>query len=556
MTMRNRCILLALLTLALSLTAQAQTPAIATSGTVNAADYSRDFAPGAIVSIFGTNLAASSGGATSIPLPTTLGGATVEMVDGSNVQSLPLFYVSPAQINAELPYGVTSATVGIRVRTSAGVSATDTITLKARAPKIFTVDFSGKGSVMATDPQYKIISQGNPVKPGDVVTIWANSLGATIPAVVAGSAAPSAAPAVLSDAVTVTIGGKTAQVLFAGAAPGFSGLYQINVKAPFVVLTGPTDVQVSVLSNTSQASVSAAYRQLGFYNTVVGGKAVAGQTVLGVDAMAFRQSDALAWGSTGLGAWARAASASINSTVSGLAVTLRNGSTTVYDNNGIEDATGASFYSNTGGGSDSTKPGLSVAYSMSNYFPLVFATYVHLTQATTVSELIGYFQGTGSTSLPFDPSNPYIKYRMNLWSNASGLPKENASFAGDVWTSDGKTGTFSVSKTSVSRISSSAAATPDPIWRLSFKPAAPVTLPAGDYWFEHDASIRDTPSSGTSTTSSITESELAQIIRMQPESSDSVTVSFFGRQMLYRPSWSLPFAVQVRPDAPIKTGIE
>lgn len=76
MTMRNRCILLALLTLALSLTAQAQTPAIATSGTVNAADYSRDFAPGAIVSIFGTNLAASSGGATSIPLPTTLGGAT------------------------------------------------------------------------------------------------------------------------------------------------------------------------------------------------------------------------------------------------------------------------------------------------------------------------------------------------------------------------------------------------------------------------------------------------------------------------------------------------
>ena len=76
MIMRNRCYLFAVLTLALSLSLPAQTPAITTGGTVNGADYSRDFAPGAIISIFGTNLATTTGGAVTIPLPTTLAGAS------------------------------------------------------------------------------------------------------------------------------------------------------------------------------------------------------------------------------------------------------------------------------------------------------------------------------------------------------------------------------------------------------------------------------------------------------------------------------------------------
>jgi len=239
----------------------------------------------------------------------------------------------------------------------------------------------------------------------------------------------------------------------------------------------------------------------------------------------------------------------------GEAVTLRNGSTAVFDNNGIEDGSGAAYYANAGGGPDSQKPGLANLQSQSNYFPLIFAGYIRLAASTPVTEMIGYFDGNGEPPLPFDPSNPFIKYRMNVWSNSSGLPKETSSYVGDVFSSDSTAGTFSVSATSVNRTSSVVTPTSgaQPLWRLSFKPTAAVTIPAGEYWFSHDASIRDTPTSGTSTSASVTVSELAAIIRMQPQTGRSVTFSFFGKEMVYQPSWMLPFAVQVRPDSPITT---
>jgi uncharacterized protein (TIGR03437 family) len=555
MLMHKRLMFVAVLTFFLGLTLQAQ-PAISLGGTVNAADYSRDFAPGAIVSIFGTNLASTAAGAPSVPLPTSLSGTSVELVNGTSVQSLPLFYVSPAQINTQLPYGLAAGTAQIRVRTAAGASTTDTISVVARAPKIFTVDFSGKGAGIVTNPAMSIATQSNPVKPGDNVIIWLNSLGETNPPVVAGNAAPGGpvtAPATVSD-VTVTIGGKPARVIFAGAAPAYTGLYQVNVQSPFVVLTGPVDIQVSVGQRASQTGVTATYRQLGFYNVVLGGKAVSGQAVTGITSLAFRQSDAITYGQPGFGQWSRpGSSAAIDSSVSGEAVTLKSGVSVVYDNNGIEDRSGASFYSNVGGGPDNLKAGLVNLYSMSNYFPLVFSTYMKFSQPVTVSEMIGYFDGKGNSQLPFDPNNPYLKYRMNIWSNASGLPKETGGYVGDVFSSDSAAGTFSISATSVNRVSSNATAPVEPLWRLDYKLNSPVTLPAGEYWLSYDASIRDNPSSGTSTSASVTTSELAGIIQMQTPSEKEVKFSFFGRELVYQESWMLPFAVEVRPVTPIST---
>ena len=560
MLMHKPLLYLAVPSFVLSLTLYAQpAPVITPSGTVNAADYSRDFAPGAIISIFGTNLASTTGGPSVVPLPTTLGGSTVELVNGSTVTALPVFYISPAQINAELPYGITPGPAQIRVRTAGGVSVVDNINVVARAPKLFSLNFSGTGSAVVSDQRFNIVTQGSPVKPGDNIILWMNSLGETTPPVTAGSAAPGGVggtSAATISGVSVMIAGKPAQVMFAGAAPGFSGLYQVNVRAPFMVVTGPLDVQVSVGGLNTQASVNIPYRQLGFYKAVLGGKAVSGQTVNGANALAFRQSDQVAWGATGYNAWVHpAAAAPLDSTVIGEAVTLRNGGTAVYDNNGIEDGSGATFYANAGGGPDAQKPGLANLQSQSNYFPLIFSGYIRLAASTPVTEMIGYFDSNGEPPLPFDPNNPFIKYRMNIWSNSGGLPKETGGYAGDVFSSDSTPGTFSVSATSVSRTSSVVTPTsgPELLWRLSFKPTSTVTLPAGEYWFSHDASIRDNPTSGTSTSASVTVSELADIIRMQPQSGSKVSFSFFGREMVYQQSWILPFAVQVRPDSPITT---
>src|SRR5438445_12019868 len=124
-----------------------QSPAIATGGTVNAADYSRDVAPGAIIAIFGSNLAASSVPASVFPLPQSLGGASVELMPSG--AQLPLFYASPGQINAQLPYDVPIGQLQLRVRTAAGISNADTLVVSRSAPKLFTIDFSGKGHAVA-----------------------------------------------------------------------------------------------------------------------------------------------------------------------------------------------------------------------------------------------------------------------------------------------------------------------------------------------------------------------------------------------------------------------
>jgi uncharacterized protein (TIGR03437 family) len=528
-------------------------------GTVNSADYSRSFAPGAIISIFGTNLSTATAQATSFPLPIILAGTSVELV--SNSQQLPLFFVSSGQINAELPFDVSPGPLQIRVRTASGISDPDSITVAPQAPKLFTLDSTGAGSAVATTTDFHVLTSANPVKPADVLVLWMNSLGATIGAPVAGQPAPGTVtgsqPLSLVATPVVTIDGVNAPVLFAGLTPGMSGLYQLNVQAPAVTLTGPVDIQVSVGGVSTQANVNIPFRQLGFYYSVLGGKAVAGQTRNGVSgstsALAFRQSDTTVWGETGYNAWtANTGLTSVYAATPGLALTLRSGTSIVYDNNGIENGSFGTFYDNSGGPPNDQKPGLADLYSMSNYFPLVFAGYFKISQATTVTELIGYFDPAGSVTLPFDPGNPYLKYRINIWSMANGgLPTETNGFVGDVFSSDTVAGTFSYTDTGTKIFSKLPSDDPKSIYRLSYKLSAPVTLAPGEYWLSHDASLRGTPAA-SSTAKSIREDAIRHYISSQKVEHRSVRFGFFGQEMFMTNSWTLPEAIEIRPSAPIQ----
>lgn len=187
------------------------------SGVLNGASYSEVMAPGTWIVVLGSGLANTTATAVSVPLPTILGGASVT-IDG---QAAPLLYASDTQINALIPLEVTEGDnrkTSVVVTTPRGASAPYAIYLNRRAPALFTRDSSGSGLVHAFDGNFRpadLVSEGN------VVILYAAGLGTV-----------SGPLNQITDEVEVFIGEQKAEVLFAGLAPGYPGVYQVNARVP------------------------------------------------------------------------------------------------------------------------------------------------------------------------------------------------------------------------------------------------------------------------------------------------------------------------------------
>ncbi len=230
-------------------------PALFAGGIVNAASFASDaaLAPGSIVSIFGRNLAATAN-ASSVPLPRTLGGATLT-IGGVDA---PLFYASSGQINAQLPFELPANTrQQLVVQGATTITLPETITIAPARPGIFTLPGSTQGAIL--NVQGRVVDSAAPAAAGDIVVVYATGLGAVDRAVATGQAAPSNPPANVTTPVTVTIGGQPAVVHFAGLTPGFVGLYQVNVQIPAGITSSaavPLVIsQSGVPSNTSTMAV-------------------------------------------------------------------------------------------------------------------------------------------------------------------------------------------------------------------------------------------------------------------------------------------------------------
>lgn len=239
-------------------------PAISPGGVVNAADYTAKLAPGTIFSIFGSNLAPATQAAASVPLPTSLEGVSVEIVDGGQPVNAPLFFVSAGQINAQLPFEPASSTVQVRVRTAQGTSNAETVGVLPRAPRLFTETVDGQRQAIALHADYTPVSPASPAAPGEALILCLTGLGAVSPAIVAGQAGGDGSEErplnLVPETVTVTVGGQAATVLFAGLAPGFVGLYQLNIQAPEGLGAGDQAVVVRCGAEESQAGVTIAVR--------------------------------------------------------------------------------------------------------------------------------------------------------------------------------------------------------------------------------------------------------------------------------------------------------
>jgi uncharacterized protein (TIGR03437 family) len=214
---------------AVAITVPAQTvPKV--SNVLNGASFGTHLSPGTLASLFGSDLATSTVSAKSMPIETELAGTKVLVQDPSmpGPISAPLYFVSPGQINFQIPFEVVRSIITITISTSQGTSAPYTINLEPIAPGIFSQTANGTGDALVFDSNFKLLTRTP--DPGTTIIFYANGLGSTLPAAKSGSGGSSTVPFnVVASPFEVYIGGTKATVAWAGLAPGFAGVYQLNV---------------------------------------------------------------------------------------------------------------------------------------------------------------------------------------------------------------------------------------------------------------------------------------------------------------------------------------
>ena len=128
------------------------------------------------------------------------------------------------------------------------------ITIVPSQPGIFTLNQQGTGVVAALRQNQSAISNDNPAQAGEIITLFCTGLGAVTPATPLDVPTPLTGLVRTANTVEVTVGGKKADVAFAGLTPGSIALYQVNVTIPAgIAASNLVPVQISIngaVSNT------------------------------------------------------------------------------------------------------------------------------------------------------------------------------------------------------------------------------------------------------------------------------------------------------------------
>jgi uncharacterized protein (TIGR03437 family) len=212
----------------------------------SAASYAQTVAPGAIVALFGEGLSETIAAASSQPLPTTLAGVEVRV----NGVAAPLFFISPAQINFQIPraapattnnqfvLGIPSGAITVEVWRDGQLTRAGIFQIAPAVPALFTFNQSGTGPAVAIDafnftgPPYAATrASGEP----NILAFFASGIGADATDVEGNVAAN----------VSATIDGNPVTVSYAGRTPGLTGLNQLNIALPVGITSGTHTVVVS-----------------------------------------------------------------------------------------------------------------------------------------------------------------------------------------------------------------------------------------------------------------------------------------------------------------------
>jgi uncharacterized protein (TIGR03437 family) len=246
--------------LSISVALQAPTPNQSGSvyinpmGVVNSASsapFTAGISRGELITIEGANIGPSAlQVASTIPLPTTLGGVQVLI----NNLPAPIYYVSSTQIAAIVPYETNTSIAQIQVVYNQTSSNVVTELVNATAPGVFTNPAGGIGYAAAEHADGSLVTTSSPAQMGETIALFVTGLGDVFPSIMDGAAGVSSST---SNAITADVNGTAATIAYAGLAPGEAALYQVNVTIPTGVTSGDNYLDISGPdSYTSEALIS------------------------------------------------------------------------------------------------------------------------------------------------------------------------------------------------------------------------------------------------------------------------------------------------------------
>lgn len=220
-------------------------------------------APGEIITLFGANMGPAALTHSSFindRMPTAQAGVQV-LINGTPA---PLIYVSDRYHAAVVPFGIQGASAEITVNYNNAVSNTITVALANTAPGLFAADMTGSGPGAIQNVRNGVVtynSAADPAAPGEHITLWLTGLGGLNPSPVDGWKVTGAPLPALQHPVSVTIGGRTADITYQGPGPEqVAGMYQINCVIPTGTPAGPAAVMVTADGRSSQPNLTVAVK--------------------------------------------------------------------------------------------------------------------------------------------------------------------------------------------------------------------------------------------------------------------------------------------------------